>query len=167
MSIVVLGLLLTSVSSSSGRVAQRDIFGWTERVLIGESQLEMEAKLDTGADTSSLHTSSIRRYRTKSGQKWIEFVVKNKDSGRSIRYKKKLVRYAYIKEHGRASQRRPVVMIDLCLGDHNQEIEVSLVDRSGFDFPVLLGRNALQGVAVVDPGSKFTTKPRCSTGDAE
>lgn len=164
---MVLALFLTSVSSLSGRQVRRDIFGWTERVLIGESRLEMEAKLDTGADTSSLHATSIRRYRNKSGQKWVEFVVRDKDTGRTVRYKKRLIRYAYIKEHGRASQRRPVVMIDICLGDHNQEIEVNLVDRSGFDFPVLLGRTALQGVAVVDPESTFTTSPKCSVGDAE
>ena len=146
---------------------RQDIFGWTERVLIGESQLEMEAKLDTGADTSSLHISKARRYRTKTGQKWVEFVVTSEETERSIRFKKKLVRYAYIKEHGRASQRRPVVMIDICLGDHLREVEVNLVDRSGFDYPVLLGRNAMQGVAIVDPDASFTTNPRCAAPEAE
>ncbi len=46
------------------------------------------------------------------------------------------------------------------------EIEVSLVDRSGFSFPVLLGRNALEGLAVVDSELEFTSQPVCA-GDVE
>lgn len=141
--------------------AEKDIFGWAEHVLVGRSQLEMEAKLDTGADTSSIDASKIRRYRSKNKKLWVDFRLSDDDSGRTVRYKKKLVRYAYIKEHEGPSQKRPVVQMTVCLGDHPMEIEVSLVDRSGFAFPVLLGRNALEGLVVVDSELEFTTDPIC------
>lgn len=140
---------------------EKDIVGWTEHVLVGRSRLAMEAKLDTGADTSSIDASRIRRYRSADKKRWVEFRLTDDDSGRSIRYKKRLVRYAYIKEHDGPSQKRPVVEMAVCLGDHFMEIEVSLVDRSGFAFPVLLGRNALEGLLIVDSELEFTTTPDC------
>ena len=159
----ILGAILVLVVGSpiEAGAAEKDIFGWTEHVLVGRSQLAMEAKLDTGADTSSIDASKIRRYRNENKKLWIEFRLTDDDSGRSIRYKKRLVRYAYIKKHDGPSQKRPVVKMALCLGDHPMEIEVSLVDRSGFAFPVLLGRNALEGLAVVDSELEFTADPTC------
>jgi hypothetical protein len=106
----------SSWAACPARAAEKDIFGWVERVWVGESQLDLEAKLDTGADTSSLHASKIRRYRGK---------------------------------------------IEICLGDHEREVEVSRAERSGFQDPVLLGRNALEGRVVVDPELWFTAKPAC------
>ena len=47
------------------------------------------------------------------------------------------------------------------LRGHPMEIEVSLVDRSGFAFPVLLGRTALKGLAVVDSELEYTADPTC------
>ncbi len=160
--IAAVSCVLGTVDPGSAASRSKDIFGWVERVQVGESQLEMEAKLDTGADTSSLDASKIRRYREKDGDRWVEFLVVDSVSGRRIRYKKRLVRYAYIKEHEGPSQRRPVVRIQICLGDHLDEIEVSLADRSGFQYPILLGRNALKNVALVDAAESFTTEPRCA-----
>lgn len=167
---LVLSIFLSAalVEGPSGAASRKkDIFGWVERVEIGNSRLMMEAKLDTGADTSSLDASKIRRYREKDGDRWVEFLVVGKNSGRRIRYKKRLIRYAYIKEHEGPSQRRPVVEIAVCLGGHFDEVEVSLVDRSGFQYPVLLGRNALANVALVDAGESFTTDPSCPSEDGE
>lgn len=144
---------------------RKDIFGWVERVLVGDSQLELQAKLDTGADTSSIHATGIRRFRSANRRLWVEFRLADVVAGRTVRFKKRLVRYAYIKEHEGPSQKRPVVNLTVCLGDHEKEIEVSLVDRSGFQYPVLLGRNALEGHVVVDPELRFTAEPACPPGE--
>ena len=159
-SLICAGVLLASINAS-GDAKRKDIFGWAEEVEIGTSRLKMKAKLDTGADTSSLDASKIRRFRSKNGDRWIEFLVKDKDSGRRIRYKKRLIRYANIKEHEGPSQRRPVVELEVCLGDHRKVVQVSLVDRSGCQFPMLLGRNALENIALVDSSESFTTRPAC------
>jgi hypothetical protein len=165
LSVLVSAALVVGPSRATSR--KKDIFGWVEKVEIGKSRLEMEAKLDTGADTSSLDASKIRRFREKDGDRWVEFLVVDKDSGRRIRYKKRLIRYAYIKEHDRPSQRRPVVRMEICLGDHLGDVEVSLVDRGEFKYPLLLGRNALENVALVDASDSFTTEPNCPTEDGE
>lgn len=149
--------------SANSEVEDTQIFGWVEQVLIGELRLAMDAKLDTGADTSSLHAEWIRRTRDKDGDRWVEFLVVDPDSGRRVRFKKHLVRTSYIKEHSGSKQRRPVVLIDVCLGTHERRIEVNLVDRSSFDYPMLLGRNALEGLALVDSAERHTVEPACPT----
>ena len=159
-SLICAGVLLASINTF-GDTKRKDIFGWVEEVEIGTSRLRMKAKLDTGADTSSLDASKIRRFKTKDGDRWIEFLVRDKVSGRRIRYKKRLVRYANIKEHEGPSQRRPVVKLEVCLGDHRKVVEVSLIDRSGFQYPMLLGRNTLENIALVDSSESFTTRPAC------
>jgi hypothetical protein len=160
----VMGLAAVVSMLTSGALSgatEKDIFGWAEHILVGRSQLEMEAKLDTGADTSSIDASRIRRFRTADKKRWVEFRLTDQDTGRTVRYKKRLVRYVYIKEHEGPSQKRPVVKMQICVGDHPMEIEMSLVDRSDFDFPVLLGRNALQGLIVVDSELEYTSRPSC------
>jgi hypothetical protein len=152
-----------STAAAETRIeGERTLLGWVERVWVGESRLELEAKLDTGADTSSIHATRIRRFRSQSGQRWVEFRLADAASGRTIRFKKRLVRYAYIKEHEGPSQKRPVVELTICLGNEEREVEVSLVDRSGFEYPVLLGRNALEGHVVVDPAVELTADPTCA-----
>ena len=158
-------LLLASINAFGG-TKRKDIFGWAEEVEIGTSRLKMKAKLDTGADTSSLDASKIRRFKTKDGDRWVEFLVKDKDSGRRIRYKKRLIRYANIKEHEGPSQRRPVVELEVCLGDHRKVVEVSLVDRSGFQYPILLGRNTLEDIALVDSSDSYTSQPTCQVEES-
>ena len=153
--------LATPIDDAAATVDHKEIFGWAEKVLIGESQVALTAKLDTGADTSSVHTAKIRRFRSDTGQVWVEFRVSESGGDRTIRFRKRLVRYAYIKEHEGPSQKRPVVNMEICLGTHRTVVEVSLVDRGSFDFPVLLGRNALTGRVVVDPELDFTAPPSC------
>jgi hypothetical protein len=133
-------------------------------VLVGEREMELKAKLDTGAETSSLDASDIRILRRRSsGQRFVEFRLSDDDSGRTVTFKKRLVREARIKQHDGSFQTRPVVFVAVCLGDHLQEVEVTLIDRSEFLYPVLLGRSALGGLAVVDPDLTFTRDPGCSS----
>jgi hypothetical protein len=141
----------------------QDIFGWVEWVLVGERKMELKAKLDTGAETSSLDASDIRLLRRRtSGQRFVEFRLSDEESGRTVVFKKRLVREARIKQHDGSFQTRPVVVVLVCVGDHLQEVEVTLIDRSEFLYPVLLGRSALAGLAVVDPDLTFTREPVCS-----
>jgi hypothetical protein len=50
--------------------AQPTLAGWIEQVKLGSDGLVMPAKLDTGADTSSLHVSNIAWIRRADGD-WV------------------------------------------------------------------------------------------------
>jgi hypothetical protein len=153
-----------TVLAASGDPQDKEILGWIEFVLLGKSELELKAKLDTGAETSSLHTDSIRRFR-RGRRDWVEFRVHDDDARRRVVFRKQVVRRVRIKEHSGPSQRRPVVKLDLCLGEHRRRIEVNLTDRSEFNYPLLLGRSALEGMVVVDSELTFTRKPDCAEED--
>ncbi len=146
--------------AGSAVAAEPDIFGWAEPVVLVETGFELEAKLDTGAETSSLDAIDIRRFRRK-GKSWVRFTVEDHDNGDDVRLERPLLRRVLIKRHDGDSQRRSVVSLTVCLGDHRREVEFSLIDRSQFDYPVLLGRSALAGIAVVDPDEINLSEPDC------
>ncbi len=142
--------------------AEPSIFGWAEPVVLEETGFELEAKLDTGADTSSLDAIDIRRFRRK-GVSWVRFTVEDHADGEEVRLERRLLRRVLIKQHDGDSQRRSVVSLTVCLGEHRRKIEFSLIDRSRFDYPVLLGRSALAGIAIVDPDEINLSEPSCDS----
>jgi hypothetical protein len=153
------GALALALAATAG-ATEPDIFGWAEPVVLEETGFRLEAKLDTGAETSSLDAIDIRRFRRK-GESWVRFTVEDHDQGEDVRLERPLLRRVLIKRHDGDAQRRSVVSLTVCLGDHRREVEFSLIDRSQFDYPVLLGRSALAGVAVVDPQVVNLSQPAC------
>lgn len=51
-------------------------------------------------------------------------------------------------------------MLGICLGTRYLDVEVNLTDREHLDYPMLVGRSGMQGIAI-DSSRKFTSKPRC------
>jgi hypothetical protein len=49
----------------------------------------------------------------------------------------------------------------ICIGDQYGETDVSLVDRSGFNYSLLIGRKYLKDKFIVDPGETFMSSPQC------
>jgi len=122
--------------------------GWTERVRLLPSGLELEAKLDSGAENSSLHIERQKLFR-RGGKRWVRFTVEG-SSGRRVAFERKVERYAAIKRHSGRSDRRPVVEMKICLGSVVKEVEVNLVDRSRFEYAILIGRSFLAGEYLID-----------------
>lgn len=140
-----------------------EIFGWVERVELLDGMLSVKAKLDTGAVTSSLDATEIQRFR-RGGKRWVRFTVTDPDSGESMQLEKLLERNVRIVRHDGEYQRRPVVNMDICLGGFHRSVEVNLIDRSNFIYPMLLGRSALDGIALIDSSSTFLNPPHCADG---
>lgn len=58
-------------------------------------------------------------------------------------------------------ERRYVVRLPIQLGEFIEEAEFTLADRANMRYPVLLGREFLRDVAVVDVSKKYTqAKPK-------
>lgn len=142
--------------------AQADLperVGWVEMVRINPGKMLFVAKLDTGSKSASINAHNIE-YFEKDGQPWVRFEVINRLK-RSMTLELPQVREIIIKEHEGLKNQRPVVMLGICLGTYYAETPVSLVDRTGFLYPLLVGRNYLSAHFAVDPAGKFTTKPTC------
>jgi hypothetical protein len=138
----------------------KEIVGWVEKVRIYPGKLLVEARVDTGADISSLHCDCITSF-DRNGEKWVSFVVETSD-GRPVLMERKVVRVAKIKRHFGEVQERMVVKLGVCLGKTYKEAEVTVVDRSGLTYPMLIGRDFLEGDFLVDPSVSYKTEPQCN-----
>jgi hypothetical protein len=157
--IAVVALVLTFLPALGVRADGLPVFGYLEKVRVGPTDLLMRAKLDTGADTSSLGYSRIEFF-DRAGAKWVRIQVTN-IKGQSVEIERRIVRMSSIKRHRVRSIERPVVRVRLCLGGISSLTEVTLADRSGFSVPILIGRSFLAGTAIVDSSREYTTEPQC------
>ncbi len=159
-------LLLAHSAHGNSIYVEKSIFGRREEVLIFKEQLKFKAKLDTGAKTSSLSATGIHE-REINGKTWVYFNIMDPKSQKLLKKKFPLERYAYIKQHRHGNHyakhtKRPVIKLPLCLGTQVRDIEVNLVDRRHFLYPVLLGRDTIvQFNGIVDPSKEYTTAPIC------
>jgi len=158
---VLLALFACSLVQASTEVPDaKRVFGWIEQVRVSAAGLVLEAKLDTGADTSSLHARKIHGFKRK-GVRMVRFEIENPETGELVQLERKRMRGVRIREHNGGYQRRPVVEMWVCLGQLKKRIEVNLVDRSQFNYPFLIGRSAMHGEIIVDPDRSFTVEPDC------
>ena len=138
---------------------EKPVIGWVERVRIFPGNFEIHAKIDTGAKTSSLNAPNLQIF-TRDGAEWASFDVTNR-RGVTKHFEQKIFRTAKIRRHGGRYQRRPVVMLGVCVGSVYQVTQVNLVDRNNFNYQMLIGRRFTAGRIVVDPGRTFIAKPEC------
>ena len=134
------------------------IIGEVEPVTIVKAGLTLPARIDTGATTSSLDARDIQRFE-RDGKKWVRFTLVDRRSGKKVKVEGRLTRTVEITRHGTDPQYRPVVKLKAILGKTRINREFSLTDRSAFTYPVLIGRNFLQGEFIVDVTRKNTTTP--------
>jgi hypothetical protein len=133
--------------------------GWIERVKLGTDGIVVAAKLDTGADTSSLHAENIRWVKRADGD-WVAFDVVGA-TGEKARFEHKVVRIARIKRDSAPAQSRPTIVLGVCLGNVYRLTEVNLTDRSRFNYEMLVGRSFLAGRFAVDSARMNTVEPAC------
>lgn len=148
-----------TASISTAEAPELNEVGWIERVRLMPGSVVLHAKIDTGADHCSLHAKNIEFYRIER-QQWVRFSVRTR-KGEEHFYERPVVRIAKIKRLKGRTQDRPVVPFTLCLGSSFREVEVNLVDRSNFAYPMLVGRSFLSGNVVINPAKTFTTEPKC------
>jgi len=130
------------------------VYGYIENVMIETDDMLFAAKLDSGADTSSMNALDLTEFE-RDGDTWVRFHLIHPKTEEKIEIEKKVVRWASIKRHGAARQRRPVVLMTVKIGKNEYfREEFSLTDRSQFEYQVLLGRNYLNGIALIDVSQK-------------
>lgn len=154
-------MLLSFIGWTSVAAAgQPAVVGWLEPVRLGSEGVVIPAKLDTGADTSSLHAVDIQ-WLQRNGADWVAFDVVG-ENNRKVRLERKVERIARVKKAAGGVQKRPTVLLGVCLGGIYRETEVNLTDRTGFKVPFLVGRTFLAANFAVDSSRTNTVEPACS-----
>lgn len=127
---------------------RQNIIGEIEPVYLPPIKTPFLARIDTGAQSSSIDAQKIRFFE-RDGEKWVAFTIINTQSGESHRFEKPLNRHVTIKRI-EESEKRPMVEMDVKFGTETFTALFSLADRQKFEYQALIGRNILTGRAIVD-----------------
>jgi len=133
------------------------VIGAAESVYIPSAKMKMEARIDTGATTTSIDARDIEVLE-RDGKKWVKFILVDREGNSTAEIEKRVVKIVPIKRHGMEDQKRYAVKMKIMMGDKAQLVLVTLADRSRFDFPVLIGRNFLRGEYLVDVELEHSVK---------
>lgn len=134
--------------------------GWIETVRILPEGFNLQAKIDTGADHSSLDVVGWQSFK-RNNKEWVRFDVRNNENITQS-FERPLERYAKIKRKKSAALERPVVKMWLCIGNNKFLSPVNLATRKNFKFRMLIGRSYLKERFLVDSSSRLTLSPECT-----
>jgi hypothetical protein len=151
-----LGALVMALPAAAG---EKKVVGWIEKVRLSPGNFVVHAKLDSGAEYCSLDAANLKEF-DRNGQRWVRFDLAERD-GKKITIERPLLRTATIKRHFSQPQKRPVIKLGVCLGNIYKETEVNLVDRTRFQYRMLIGRKFMEGAVVIDPSARYTVEPEC------
>jgi hypothetical protein len=137
------------------------IAGFIEWAQIDNSSFSIRAKLDTGARSTSINAIDMVRFE-KQDQAWVRFSVINR-KGAVIQLERPVVRIARIRRANTSVEERPVVKMIVCVAGQSGEAEVTLADRTGMNYGMLIGRTFLAGRILVDSGSQYLGDNKCGS----
>jgi hypothetical protein len=156
-------LLAAPLSQGSSQDPGKVIAGWIEKISLVEHPLILKAKLDTGAKTSSIHAINVEQFK-KDGDRWVRFdllLTDVNDKQHTIHMETPKARRVRIKNTDGDHDRRAVVELEICFDGRKHVTEFTLANRAEYIYDVLLGREFLQGIAVIDPENTFLTQAGC------
>jgi hypothetical protein len=154
-----IGQKSSAASDDTSRVLS--IIGRNERVAIVDGGVVMQAKVDTGADSTSIDARQIEEFE-RDGEKWVRFETRT-NADKVVTFEREVIDTVTIIGAGDEKQERLVVNIALCVGDVQRDVEVNLANRTGLEYRLLLGRGFLEnGGFLVNVAQEFSHDPRCS-----
>lgn len=124
------------------------IIGAVEPIYILPMKTPFTARIDTGAENSSLDVADLKQFE-RDGIKWVSFDLVNDQTGERHHFEKKVLRRVTIKRINE-SEKRVSVQMDVKFGGQIIKTTFSLANREKFEYQVLVGRNILTGRAIVD-----------------
>jgi hypothetical protein len=131
------------------------IIGEVEHVVVHPSGFQYEARIDTGAESSSIHAENILLLE-RDGKQFVKFSLLNPETNELVEMERRFQRTVLIKQKDGEPERRYVVKLWFTLGDIKERIDVTLSNRADFTYPLLVGRNLLTDIAIVDVSRRHT-----------
>ncbi|MFG6177284.1 ATP-dependent zinc protease [Halomonas sp. THAF12] len=136
------------------RLDNKTLLGRNEWIGLPKVGTFLEARVDSGANTSSLSATEITSFE-RDGEDWVRFKLGLNDEDAVV----EAVRDDWIEApverrvkvvQAAGEESRPVIRLLMTLGPLREAVEFTLNDRTHLDYPVLLGRRFLMDIAIVD-----------------
>lgn len=169
------------VTLADKKIDDRLITGWLEMAYIANIPRRLRAKLDSGAKTSSIH-GTVLDFFEKDGTQWLTFEFdwferlskkhqKHSETSSDkteesqphkrlpsvYRIQAPIVRQVRIKDHKTLGDVRWVVRLPIFIAGKCQQADFNIADRTRFNYALLLGRDFLQDIALIDSRQTFLT----------
>lgn len=133
------------------------ILGAIEKVTIDAINQSFDARIDTGATTSSLNAVDIEMFE-RDGKDWVRFHLSDPEQAATELnwVEAPVVRYVRIRQSTNdETERRAVVELWVKVGAIKEKAQFTLADRSHMSHPVLLGREFIRDIALVDVSRNY------------
>ena len=116
----------------------------------------LKAKIDTGAQTSALHTTRLEEFE-RDGEDWVRFAVHPWQDSEldEVVVERPVHDRRTVRSSSGHSQDRLVVLLDVTLCGRTIQAEVTLTSRDEMVFRMLIGREALRRGYVVDSAASY------------
>ncbi|MGI9415834.1 MAG: ATP-dependent zinc protease family protein [Hyphomicrobiales bacterium] len=137
--------------------ASRLVVGWREWIALPELGIDaIKVKVDTGARTSALHAFRIKTF-DQDGQRRVRFQVHplQRRKRPSIECEADVIDERRVTSSNGQKELRLVIRTPVEIAGRTWPIELTLTNRDEMSFRMLLGRQAVRGRAVIDPGRSF------------
>jgi hypothetical protein len=138
-------------------MSQKKIIGRREIVSILDLELfELDAKIDTGADSNSLHCDDI----FIDDEKFVHFTLLDEihPAYHGKRIKLPLYKLKKVKSSNGVVQLRASIQVTISFFGKKYKTDISLADRSDMKYPMLIGRKFLVNRFLVDVSKEYLTK---------
>lgn len=116
----------------------------------------IKAKVDTGADNSSLHAFNIERF-TDGDKEKVKFELHPRQRKRkpALTCVAEVVGDRKVKNPGGRTEVRPIIRTRLVIAGEEVDALVNLTTRDEMTFRMLLGRRTLRDSFLIDPGRSY------------
>lgn len=139
------------------RTPELPIIGWREWVGLPDLGVaRIKVKVDTGARSSAIHAFHPERSR-RDGRDLVRFTLHplQRRSDPLVVAEAELLDVRHVRSSMGQLEERFVIVTNLSLLGAVWPIELTLARRDHMGFRMLLGREALRGRCLVDPGAAF------------
>lgn len=154
------------VKREGGKQHQLPTLGWREWAALPMLGIQrVKAKVDTGARSSALHAVHIAPFESN-GVQYVRFAVhpNQRTADEDVLAEARVADVRTVKSSGGHTTRRYVIETSLALGGLVWPIELTLTPRAEMGFRMLIGREAMRGRFLVDPGRSFIQSDARATG---
>lgn len=135
------------------------LLGGVENLKLIDEDLTFEARVDTGAETSSLGVYKLMKFE-RDGKDWVKFKLKNLKKAPTYEYR--VSNDVRIKQRGDGGgDQRYQIKMDVAVGKKTYRKQLfNLADRRHLDYQASIGRSFLRDIAVVDVARKHVLKKK-------
>lgn len=161
---IALFFFMSCLAGNAMAEENKTVYGYVEKATLVDKNLTLSAKLDTGAKSASLNAININDLEID-GVPYIRFTVPSPNG--PVVFQSKYLGQVKIKTRSGEAKagafdtgpiKRPIVLLTIKLGNETRKIRVNLTNRKQFNYPLLLGRDAIiEFGGIIDPSRAFVS----------